>query len=73
MFGPILRQLRREQKLTQSELGKVLHISESTVGMYERGKREPDLETLAAIADYFDVSTDFLIGRTKKEGWSTCN
>ena len=68
MFGVVLRQLREARRLTQRELGKALDISESTVGMYERGKREPDLETLAAIADYFNVSTDFLIGRTKKKG-----
>lgn len=64
MFGSVLRQLRGKRKLTQRELGKVLHISESTVGMYERGEREPDLETLKAIADYFRVETDFLIGRS---------
>lgn len=64
MFGSVLRQLREERHLTQRELGKVLGISESTVGMYERGKREPDLETLKDIADFFDVDADYLTGRS---------
>ena len=43
-----------------------LGISRSTIGMYETGAREPDFETLEAIADFFNVDTDYLLGRTSK-------
>lgn len=64
MFGGILKQLRLEKNINQSELGKTLGISPSTVGMYERDQRFPDKEMLNAIADYFEVSVDYLLGRT---------
>ena len=63
-FNKVLRDLRVEHGLTQKELSKVLSVSESTIGMYERGCREPDFETLEEIADYFNVDMDFLIGRS---------
>lgn len=59
-FGAVLRKLRKQDGLTQSELGKALGISYSTVSMYERGEREPDFEMLEIIADYFNVSMDYL-------------
>lgn len=66
-FGTVLKALRTRNKMTQKELGDVLGISESTVGMYERGHREPAFETLEAIADYFNVDMDYLTGRTDVE------
>lgn len=65
-FHFVLKSLRTEKGLTQDELSKILKISRSTVGMYENGSREPDYETLEAIADYFNVDIDFLLGRTNK-------
>lgn len=59
----ILRQLREDKGITQAELGKILSISPSTIGMYEQGRRSPDYDTLNKIADYFGVSTDKLLGR----------
>lgn len=59
-----LRKLRQERNLTQLELSKMLQISASAIGMYEQGRREPDHDTLAKIADFFNVSTDYLLGRT---------
>lgn len=64
MFGKVLRSLRIESDLTQRELGNILGVSESTVGMYERGQREPAFEILETIADYFNVDMDFLTGRS---------
>ena len=61
----LLKKLREEKGLTQSELGKELGISPSTVGMYEQGRRKPDFETLEKIADIFNVDMNFLIGNTK--------
>ena len=63
MFGDVLKQLRLEAKLTQKELSRILGVSESTVGMYERNQREPAFEMLEAIADYFNVDMDYLTGR----------
>ncbi|SFK73902.1 Helix-turn-helix [Bacillus sp. 5mfcol3.1] len=63
-FGNILRDLRKEKKITQKELALTLKLSESTIGMYERNERQPDYDTLNRIANYFKVTTDFLLGRT---------
>lgn len=65
-FQNILKSLRVAKGLTQDELSKQLNISRSTIGMYEKGAREPDFETLELIAYYFNVDTDYLLGRTVK-------
>ena len=65
-FQSVLKSLRKANGLTQDELAKILKISRSTIGMYENGSREPDYETLEAIADYFNVDIDYLLGRTNK-------
>ena len=57
-----LKQLRESKAITQFELSKDLKISASTIGMYEQGRREPDGETLKKIAQYFGVTTDYLLG-----------
>lgn len=64
LFGSRLRQLRKEDNLTQKELAAKLGLAFSTISMYERGIREPDFETTEAIADYFNVSMDFLLGKS---------
>lgn len=63
-FNTVLRDLRTRHNLTQKMLGNALGLSESTIGMYERGQREPDFETLEAIADYFNVDMNYLTGRS---------
>ena len=65
-FNKILKILRTSKNVTQDELAKALNISRSAVGMYEKGDREPDYETLETIADYFNVSIDYLLGRESK-------
>ena len=65
-FYKVLKSLRAADGMTQDELAQVLKISRSTVGMYEKGDREPDYETLESIADYFNVDIDYLLGRTNK-------
>ena len=66
-FGSVLKKLRTQNDMTQKQLADVLGISESTVGMYERGHREPAFEMLEIIADYFNVDMDYLTGRTDVE------
>lgn len=65
-FHNIFKQLRISSGYTQIEMAQKLGISRSTIGMYETGAREPDFETLEAIADFFNVDIDYLIGRTDK-------
>lgn len=59
-----LKELRKAKGLTQLELSKALDVSPSLVGMYEQGRREASKEILQRIADFFNVSTDYLLGRT---------
>lgn len=66
MFGTRLKELRKENNLTQTELGKKINVSASTIGMYERENRKPTPETLNQIADYFEVTVDYLLGRTNQ-------
>ena len=63
-FGNILKKLRKDRCISQTELAKALGLSFSAISMYERGSREPDFETLEAIADFFNVSMDYLLGKT---------
>lgn len=60
-FGKNLRILIDERGLTQKELAKQLNIAASTLGSYVQDKREPDFITLKAIAQYFNVSIDYLL------------
>lgn len=62
-FGEILAELRRDKHLTQRELADTLHVSVSTISNYEQGVHLPDIEKLLEIADYFHVTTDYLLGR----------
>ncbi len=58
-----IRFLRTKNSLKQEELAKVLQVSQSSLSGYENGRFEPDSKTLLKLADYFHVSTDFLLGR----------
>ncbi|AKL94981.1 putative phage repressor [Clostridium aceticum] len=60
----ILKKLRQEKDLTQRELAKLLSLSPSTVAMYETGQRKPDSDTLKVLADFFNVTIDYLLGRS---------
>ena|GEM_PF-78350 len=60
-FGEVLGDLLSEKDMTQKQLAEVLDISPSTLGNYFQGVCEPNFETLKRIADYFNVSTDYLL------------
>lgn len=62
--GARLKQLRLEKKLTQSKLAQVITTSHATINRYEKGVNEPDSETINNFANYFSVTTDYLLGRT---------
>jgi len=60
--------LRKQRKISQLKLASDLCMNQNTISRYETGEREADYETLIKIADYFNVSLDYLLGRTEKEG-----
>lgn len=64
MLNDRLKYLRIEKGKTQKEMAKDLGTTDVTIGRYEAGTREPKTDVLNALADYFDVSTDYLLGRT---------
>ena len=59
-----LKQLRKEQKISQLQLAFDLNMNQNTISRYENLERQADYETLIRFADYFDVSVDYLLGRT---------
>lgn len=61
-FSKILRELRKEKQLTGEDLGKVFNVTKTAISYWENGKTFPDELTIKQMADYFDVSTDFLLG-----------
>ena len=61
-FGKRLRELRIEKKLTQKALAQVMNVSTATVTRWELEIQEPDYLTLAKLAVFFKVSTDYLLG-----------
>ena len=63
-FANVFKNLRIQAGLTQQEMADRLKISRSSIGMYENGEREPSFELLEAIADFFNVDMDYLLGKT---------
>lgn len=63
MIGDMIKKERLKKDITQSELAKMIGVSPSTIGMYEQNRREPDSESLLKLADFFNVSTDYLLNR----------
>lgn len=59
-----LRELRVERELLQSDIAKLINKSERTVGFYETGERDMNTETLAILANFFNVSIDYLLGKS---------
>lgn len=65
-FAERLRALRKEAKIKQREMANLLGVNIRTYQHYEGGERRPDYETLVAIADRFDVTLDYLLGRSDR-------
>lgn len=64
-FGQALRTLRNKRHLTEQQLADAVGLAKSTISMYECSCRLPSHKALERIADYFDVSMDYLFGREK--------
>lgn len=65
MIGKQLKSLRNEKNYTQSDLAKKLHLTPKAISFYENDQREPDIATLYKIAEIFNVSIDYLNGKSK--------
>ncbi|MBD5545251.1 MAG: helix-turn-helix transcriptional regulator [Lachnospiraceae bacterium] len=63
-MGEILAELRKDRNLKQKDLAELLNLSIGTISNYETGSHEPDFSTLGKLADFFHVSTDYMLGRT---------
>lgn len=65
-FGKRLRMLRREKDITMIELAKAIGTTQPTISKYEREVHEPDLPMVKALAEYFNVSVDYMTATTNK-------
>lgn len=67
IFAERIRELRIESGLTQEALGEIIGVKRFAVYSYEKGRACPEMKNLVVLADYFDVSMDYLAGRTDKK------
>ena len=65
-FRQRLRQLREKKRISRKVLSELCGLSSDAVRRYERGESEPTLHSIVAIAEYFEVSVDYLVGRCDK-------
>lgn len=63
-IGVRITKLRKDSRLTQQELADKLGITRAALSHYEKDRREPDSDTLVKISDFFDVTTDYILGKT---------
>lgn len=68
-IGKMISKLRMEKDLSQRELASLLGVSNGAIGMWETGKRQPDLDTIKKIATLFKVPTDYILGVGVFENW----
>lgn len=66
MFSAILVKLIEERGVTAYQIAKATGLSNTALSRYKSGKQDPAIDKLIAIADFFDVSTDYLLGRTSR-------
>lgn len=64
IFAERVKELRKKKNIKQSELGEIVGLSDNAISDIERGYRLTAMEKLDALADYFEVSVDYLMGRT---------
>ena len=63
-FAERIRDLRLSNGMTQAAVGKIIGVRPDAICVYEKGKHYPEVRNLIILADYFGVSTDYLLGRT---------
>ncbi len=62
-LGKRIKELREYKKTTQKDLAKAIGTDQTRIAKWEKGQIEPDCDTIVKVADYFNVSTDYLLGR----------
>lgn len=71
-LGDTIAELRQDSELYQKDLAQILNVSIATISHYESNINMPDLKTVCKLAEYFGVSVDYILGRTKlKMDWNT--
>lgn len=61
-FSEKLTDLMKENGISQNQLAKILNVKQQTISRYMNGTREPNIDTILAIAKYFEITTDYLLG-----------
>jgi transcriptional regulator with XRE-family HTH domain len=67
LFGDKLRELRKEKKVSQEEIGKLCGVAKNTVSNWENNINKPDIDLVLKLAQYFNVTTDYLLGFTQDD------
>lgn len=67
ILGDRLKELREEREILSKDFAKIMNVEPSTVTNWEKGNRFPKEDVLIKLADYFDVSVDYLLGRTNEK------
>ena len=67
LFSDVLKELREDHQHTQADLAKILDVAKSTVSNWEQKKSQPSFDQLCQICDLYDVTADYLLGRTKDD------
>ncbi|EOS7908187.1 helix-turn-helix domain-containing protein [Enterococcus hirae] len=73
MLKDKIKELRKQHGWTQAELAKKLSVSQQTIGSWEVGRAEPNSDALTKLAQLFNVTTDYLLGRNKTPKWADEN
>ena len=67
-FSARLQKMRERRRISRSVMSELCGLSKSMISKYERGEKQPKLETLVVLSDFFDCSIDYLVGRTDYPG-----
>jgi len=67
MYGDRIAECRNKKHLTQQQLADELGVSKNTIFSWEKSLRKPDIDSLSILADYFNVSTDYILGKEDKD------
>lgn len=70
MLGSRIKELRKQHRISQKELASVIQVSQQTIGGWETGRTEPGIEFIQKLANYFDVTTDYLLGKNQTPKWA---
>ena len=68
MYGKIIKELRIQRKMNQTQLAKILGVNQTAIGKYEREELDLNTSTLITLAVFFDVTTDYILGLENEDG-----